>query len=138
MAKDLNDDPTEEKLSRINAAGLINMTLEGLWKESYTAMAKGDLVTQNRKLDAIWCILGGDEDEGGKKDKEFHKIDLAVHELGRLNHKKVGFEQRDDDENSKIARQYLLLRKKSLFLRRLQNEQGKGTAYQSDDDDDME
>ena len=40
MAKDLNDDPTEEKLSRINAAGLINMTLEGLWKESYTAMLR--------------------------------------------------------------------------------------------------
>ena len=135
---DLNQEPNEEKISRINAAGLINMTIESLWKESYTAMARGDLVTQNRKLDSIWCILGGDVEEGDKDDKAFYKIDLALHELGRLSHKKVGFEQRDDDENSKVAQQYLWLRKKSLFLRRLQNEQGKGTAYKSDDDDDID
>ncbi len=137
MVQDLNEQ-NDEKLSRINAAGLINMTIEGLFKESYTAMAHGNLVLQNRKLDAIWCILGGDEDENGDKDKAFCKIDLALHQLGGLNHKKTGFQQRNDDENSKVAQQYLWLRKKSLFLRRLQNDQGKGTAYKSDDDDDME
>lgn len=137
MVFDLNEQP-DEKLSRINAAGLINMTIEGLFKESYTAMSHGNLVLQNRKLDAIWCILGGDEDENGDKDKAFYKIDLSLHKCGRLNLKKTGFEQRDDDENSKVAQQYLWLRKKSLFLRRLQNEQGKGTAYKSDDQDDMD
>jgi len=34
-----------------------------------------------------------------------------------------------------MALQYLLLNKKSLFLRRLQNQQGKGTAYATYDDD---
>ena len=128
----------EQKTSRINSAGLINMTLENLWKDSYNAMSRGDLVTWNRKLDSIWCCLGGDEEEGGEKDTEFLKIDLKLHELGSLNHKKTGFEQVKSDEGSIIAQQYLILRKKSLFLRRLQNKQGKGTAYEDGDSYDVD
>ena len=37
-----------------------------------------------------------------------------------------------------MAKQYLLLKEKSLFLRRLQNTQGKGTAYVSEQDDDFD
>ncbi len=138
MKQDVNSEPTEANLSRINAAGLINITTENLWRDAYNAMAKSDLVTWNRKLDAIWCVLGGDVERNSEEDKEFLKIDLKLHELGKLNHIKTGFEKMGDDESSTIAKQYLYLRTKSLFLRRLQNTQGKGTAYQSDDDDDMD
>ena len=137
MAGDLNEQSEEKNVSRINAAGLINITIEKLWNESYVSLSNGNLVMWNRKLDAVWCILGGDLEEGDDEDKEFHRIDLALHKLGSLNHKKVGFEKRGDDENSKVAQQYLWLRKKSIFLRRLQNSQGKGTAYTRDDDDEM-
>jgi len=138
MPKDFNVDPDEDKLSRINAAGIINVTLENLWRDCYSAMAKGDLVIWNRKLDAIWVLLGGDVVKGDKDDKKFQGLETKIMNTGALNHKKSGFEQLKEDENVTMAKQYILLREKSLFLRRLQNSQGKGTAYKNDDDDDMD
>ena len=64
MGKDMNVELDEEKLSRLNAAGIINITLENLWRDCYSAMVRGDLVTWNRKLDAVWCLLCGDVKEG--------------------------------------------------------------------------
>jgi len=136
--KDYNTEPDEEKISRINAAGIINITLENLWRDCYSSMAKGDLVTWNRKLDSIWVLLGGDVKEGEKEDKDFAAIDEKLYKTGGLNHKKVGFQQLAAEENVIKAQQYILLKQKSLFLRRLQNSQGKGTAYQSDDNYDID
>jgi len=136
--KDINVEPDEEKLSRLNAAGIINITLENLWRDCYSAMARGDLVLWNRKLDAIWVLLGGDVKKGETEDKNLKKLDESLYKIGSLNHKKAGFEKLKDDENVSIAHQYLLLKEKSLFLRRLQNTQGKGTAYQSDDNYDID
>ena len=134
--KDVNRVPEDEKAqSRINAAGLINSTLEKLWNESYTAMANGNYDKWNVKLDSIWAILGGDEPEGGGKDKEITQLNTKIYEQGNLKSKTgSGFEQKPNPNN---PMQYLLLLKKGLFLRRLQNKQGKGTAYASDDDDDI-
>jgi len=135
--KDLNlQVESEEKMSRINSAGLINSILENLWRESYTSMTNGDYVKWNSKLDAIWSILGGDCKEGDTEDKEITKINLAIYEQGSLKSKSgKGFHQNTNPNN---ALQYQLLLKKSLFLRRLQNTQGKGTAYLRDDDDDID
>ncbi len=127
-----------EKQSKINAAGLINSTLERLWSECYNAMSQGNMVAWDRKLDAIWNILGGDVKEGGEEDSDMNKINLKLYQTGSLNHKKKGFEKPKDGENEVMALQYLLLNKKSLFLRRLQNKQGKGSAYISDDEDDFD
>ena len=136
--KDVNVDINEDKISRINSAGIINITIENLWRESYSAMARGDLVTWNRKLDAVWLILGGDVDVDSKLDKEFYKIDLQLHKTGNLNHKSKGFQKTSTTDGSNIALQYLILRNKAIFLRRLQNSQGKGTAYASGDEADWE
>jgi hypothetical protein len=127
----------EEKISRINSAGIINITTENLWRDCYSSMAKGDLVTWNRKLDALWLILGGDTTDK-LIDDEFNKIDLQLHTTGSLKYKKTGFQTPTDYESGIKAVQYLILRKKSLFLRRLQNKQGKGTAYDTGDDYDIE
>lgn len=124
--------------SRLNAAGLINSTIERLWMDCYNAMANGNLTLWNRKLDAIWNILGGDVEENSTKDKEMAKLNLSIYSTGSLNHKKIGFETIKDKEAEKMALQYLLLNKKSLFLRRLQNSQGKGTAYAREDEDDFD
>jgi len=122
--------------SKINAAGIINSTLEKLWNESYTTMTNGDYLKWNIKLDSIWAILGGDVKEGEKENKAFEKISKAIYDEGTLNSKiGTGFSQKPNPNN---AKQYQLLLKKSLFLRRLQNKQGKGTAYASDDDDDID
>jgi len=128
----------EEKMSRINSAGIINITLENLWRDCYSAMANGDLVRWNRKLDAIWAILGGDTQKNSSEDKEMCTIDLTIYKTGNLNHKKTGFQKPDENESKKMALQYILLKNKSLFLRRLQNSQGKGTAYANADYDDFD
>ena len=128
----------ERRMSKINAAGLINITLENLWKEGYSAMAKGNLVLWNRKLDAVWLILGGDVGKNKTEETEFNKLDEELHKLGSLSHQTEGFAKIQSDTQNTIAKQYFLLRNKSLFLRRLQNNQGKGTAYDDGDEDDFE
>jgi hypothetical protein len=126
----------ESKVSKINAAGLINLTLENLWKDCYDAMAKANLSLWNTKLDAIWLILGGDIKDNSPEDKYIMELDIKIYELGGLySSKTVGF-KKVTNENSTL--QYQLLKRKSIFLRRLQNKQGKGTAYDDGDDDDFE
>lgn len=135
--KDYNRvEETENPTSRINAAGLINSTLEKLWGESFTLMVQGKYEQWNIKLDSIWAILGGDEREGEQADKDIQKINLKIYEKGSLKSKiGEGFEQKSNPNNSI---QYQLLLRKSIYLRRLQNKQGKGTAYATEDDDDIE
>jgi len=131
-----NVESDDNPQSRINAAGLINSTLEKLWNEGYTSMSNGDFIRWNIKLDCIWAILGGDVKENDVDDKTMQKINLTIYELGNLSTKsESGFEKKD---NPNKALQYQLLLSKCLFLRRLQNKQGKGTAYQNPDMDDFD
>ncbi len=134
----ITQEAEEKSISRINAAGIINITIENLWRDVFSSMSKGDLVTWNRKLDSIWSILGGDVKEDEKEDKNMNSLNQTLYETGSLNHKKIGFKKFESDESENMALQYLILNKKNLFLRRLQNSQGKGTAYQRDDDDDFD
>lgn len=139
--KDYNVSPEDSEISlqsKINAAGLINAALENLWGQCYLAIAKGNLVGWNRHLDAIWTILGGDCKENDNDDKKMHELNMKIYKSGGLGHKKFGFKKPQTTEEGIKALQYLLLNKKSLFLRRLQNKQGKGTAYLSADEDDFD
>jgi hypothetical protein len=133
-----NLETEEERLSKLNSAGIVNITLENLWRESYSAMTRADLVTWNRKLDAIWLILAGDVKENDENEKAYDKIELKIYKIGPLKSLKIGFEALDEKQQAGAVMHYLLLKKKALFLRRLQNKQGKGTAYISDDEDDFD
>jgi len=124
--KDVNENVESQLSSKINAAGLINLTLERLWVDSYNAMSNGNYVLCNVKLDCIWAILGGDEGEDSDIVKQFNALDLRIHENGGWNSSSRGFTL---DKKEDVPLQYLLLRNKAIFLRRLQNKQGKGTAY---------
>lgn len=126
----------ESKMSKFNSAGLISATLEKLWVDCYNAMSSGNYILWNTKLDSIWAILGGDEPENGDSDKTMQEISLKIYNTGSLNSKiGIGFNKK---ENPNSSMQYQLLLRKSLFLRRLQNKQGKGTFYVSDDEDDWD
>ena len=125
----------ESKMSKINSAGLINSTLEKLWIDCYNAMSSGDYLKWNTKLDAIWSILGGDCKKGETEDDNMNNINLKIYEEGSLKSKTgVGFNKVQNPNN---ATQYQLLLDKNLFLRRLQNSQGKGTAYDKGHGDDF-
>lgn len=136
--RDFNQEMDDEKMSKINSAGIINITLENLWRDCYSALKLSKLSQANRILDGVWMILGGDVAEGSEKEKAFLQIDKEIYETGSLDHKNVGFDVDAQPDNEIKAKQYLLLRKKALFLRRLQNNQGKGTAYDTGDDDDWD
>lgn len=136
--KDYNEELSDDKVSKINSAGLTNITLENLWRECYSALAKGDLTLWNRKLDAIWLVLGGDCKENDGDDKKIRTLNLEIYNLGSLNLKKVGFSKVPVNNQVNTAKQYLLLMEKSLLLRRIQNKQGKGTAYVRDDEYDFD
>ena len=134
--KGSNSEGEETKLSKFNAAGLISTTLEKLWIDCHNAMSSGNYILWNTKLDSIWTILGGDVIQGSIEDENFNEISLKIYEAGSLKSKLgVGFAKKENPDNST---QYQLLIQKSLFLRRLQNRQGKGTAYASDDEDDFD
>jgi hypothetical protein len=126
------------RISKINPAAIINITIEELWKDAYKALKRGDYSSWNRVLDCIWLILGGDVSPGDDDDKRYRQIEMRIGDTGALSHKKQGFEIIPDDEAKTMAIQYYLLKEKSLFLRRLQNKQGKGTAYDDGLDDYMD
>lgn len=131
-----SQDNEETMTSKINSAGLINATLEKLWVECYCAMDSGNYIKWNTKLDAIWSILGGDCKEGDKDDKKYNELNEKIYAVGSLASKTgTGFNKKENPNN---PLKYHWLLKKNLFLRRLQNSQGKGTAYDKGDGDDFE
>ena len=67
------------------------------------------------------CSSDLDVVENDNTDKKMDELNLKIYETGSLNHQKEGFKKFDDKETERMALQYLLLNKKNLFLRRLQN-----------------
>lgn len=125
---------TESKLSRINSAGLINLRLHQLAQDCHTHARKGQYAQWNADLDRLFVELGGDVDEGSEDEKKYNKINEELTNVAPIidwtNH--VGFEGNNLEKTKLQLKQYSILIKKELFLKRLQNKQGKGTAYEDD------
>ena len=133
------DGGSDIKVSKINAAGLINLILADLWRDSYKHSRNGEFSKWNADLNCLWMELAGDVKKDSDEEKEFAQLDQDLAKIGTLTKKKLdGFKEAQDGELVKSARQYQLLMKKALFLKRLQNAQGKGTAYRDDADDYMD
>lgn len=134
--EDVSDIP-EARLSKINAAGLINLTLKDLWESFYKNLRRRDYTQANADLDCLWVEFGGDVEEGKNEDAAYNKVEDEVvknfSEIPTL----VGFDTYTKDDLVTLSKQYKLLVKKALFLKRLQNKQGKGTAYNDDSDEFM-
>ncbi len=133
------------KLSKINSASLINMRIHNIWLEVNKAAVSGNYPHWNSNLDRIWCELGGDIKESkknkeGKEEKsqdiiKFNELDKDVSEkLSKLKIKE-GFSKINSDDKKNMSEAYNSLIKKEFFLRKLQNTQGKGTAYEESWDD---
>ncbi len=124
-------------LSKYNSGALINMRLNDLWQDAHRHKRKGKYSDWNGDLDAVWCELAGDVKEGSDKDKDFMKINLKLAEYKPILNwdENAGFKKMNNDSLKKKSFQYFYLIKKEVFLRRLQNVQGKGTAYGDEDDD---
>lgn len=125
-----------EKLSKYNSAALINLRLNYLWVDSNNHSRKGEYSLWNADLDCVWKELGGDVGEESPESKTFMEINVKLSKVSPLSNWKgeKGFEDINNDDLKKQNKQYQTLMEKELFLRRLQNKQGKGTAYEEDDD----
>jgi hypothetical protein len=130
MVEDIN----EMNVSKVNSGGLINLRMHNLWVDRHKAAAKGEYNKWNEVLDAIWCELGADVKEDSEEDKKFWLLSMDFADACGEPKKKVGFNKATKSDRQDMAKQKIALIKKELFLRRLQNKQGKGTAYVDEDD----
>ena len=141
MAEEEFDDSeiASPKLSKFNAAALINIMVTNLWKDSYRHSRAGELSKWNADLNCLWMEFAGDVEPESDEETEYKKIEKELAEEGNLvKPKATGFKARGEGESVNFAKQYRILMRKSIFIRRLQNKQGKGTAYYDDADDYMD
>ena len=142
--EDIDDETSSEATSKFNSGMLINLRLNNLWILTHNFARKGQYSDWSGVLDRLWCELAGDIDETSEKGKEsndkFYLIEEEISKVGVTNWGKVhqGFEERNEATKLLMTRQYRLLMKKEIFLRRLQNKQGKGTAYYDESENDWE
>lgn len=132
------------KLSKINSASLINLRIHNLWLEVNKAAVSAKYFVWNSYLDRIWCELGGDvgeikvnEDGSVKEPPEvtaYKKLDKEVAEKMKDWKGEKGFSKLSGDQVKDMVKIYNSLINKEFFLRRLMNQQGKGTAYQEEAD----
>jgi len=128
--------------SRFNSGMLINLRLNNLWVLTHNYARKGHYSDWSGVLDRLWCELSadiGDDDAGEKTNKKFYDIEEELNKVGVTNWSKYGgFEGKDAKAKLIMTKQYRLLMKKEIFLRKLQNKQGKGTAYYDESENDWE
>ena len=125
------------KTSKLNSGGLINLRLDILWKDAHKHSRSGMYSDWSADLDCIWSELGGEYEESSEQYKTFDELNAKLL-LVKNWAAGSGFKKTLPEDKLEMARQYLLLRKKEMFLRRIQNEQGKGTAYNDGSEDDWE
>jgi len=127
------------KVSKYNSAQLLNVSLDKLWNDARNHARSGQYDSWKYDLDMIWNELGADTPEGGADEKLFEKFSEDISKTGRLEKPQVnGFKNLDSKDKARKSIQYLKLRKLHLWLKRLQNRLGKGTAYKDEFEDDFE
>lgn len=123
-------------VSKYNSGALINLRLNELWQDAHKHKRKAQYSSWNGDLDAVWCELAGDVIEESGNDKAFTNLNQELSKLSPIINwdGNGGFNKISELQKLNRQKQYLKLIKKEVFLRRLQNVQGKGTAYDNDDD----
>jgi hypothetical protein len=132
-----DDNALSPKVSKFHGAFSQLERMNKIWDNVNSSSIAGNFKNWNTHLDVLWMELGADCEEEGIEELSYLKFNLELKKLGVLKNNEIkGFKNSLDtqNENSESIRQ--LLRRKELFLRRLQNKLGKGTAW-SDPDEDM-
>ena len=128
------------KISKINSAGLINLRLHRLWEDCNKHSREGKFLSWNGDLDRIWCELAGDVDEGKETENKWGDIKKGLKPILPFRNWKLtsGFQDISMAQIKLKSGQYEALMEKEIFLRKLMNKQGKGSAYQDSIDDYMD
>lgn len=131
------DEPSQ-KTSRINSAQLLNLTLDLLWKDAHNHSRKRQFSEWDSDLNMIWGELAGDVDPGKTDEKTFFDLCEKIYETGSLSNPPItGFKNSKSIDVKTRSKQYILLLRKHVWLKRLQNRLGKGTAYKDQFEDEF-
>lgn len=129
---------TQVLLSKINSAGLLNSLMHNLWLDFNKHYRAGRYLSANADLDCMWIKLGGEEYIIGSPDEaKYQALEEKLADAGQLQDALTvnGFSKPDEKQLEKFYIQRKILMEKALFIQRLQNSQGKGTAYDYSGDD---
>jgi len=116
----------EQKKAIFNSTLAILYRIDELWQQAHRIAISGDLMKWNWILDRIWCELAADSNE-----EDFNKIKELNEEIKKI------IENREKIEIKKSIL-YKKILKKEIFLRQLQNIQGKGVKYEQNIEDYMD
>lgn len=150
----------EKKISKFSSGLNILMRLDNLWKNCQSFKREGKYYQWNEELDTVWLELARDLNESDYYDTD--KDGKIIYDSQNNENKvyKKGYKTKFDEYNKKIkellpftdngeegfekpskkdierrGKQYNLLMEKHLFLARLENELGKGTSWEDEDED---
>ena len=135
----MDDENSEDKFtSMLNTGGLINLRLHDLWILVNKHRISGNYYSWNLTLDSLWSELVGDLEEHDNQEKKYLLYNKLLHKhLPLYSGYQVGFNKIKKEDMEKIKYQYAILLAKEIFLRRLQNTLGKGTAWKDENADYM-
>lgn len=123
---------SSQKISVFNSTLAILMRIDILWKDAHRHSREGHYKKWNIDLDRVWCELASDassDDESNFKD-----LNDSI--------EKSGFEyeitQTGEKRLKNVDNLYKAIMAKEIFLRRLQDKQGKGVKHEESVDEYMD
>ena len=139
----------QENLRSKFSSGLNIITrLDFLWRNCQKFKREGRYADWNDELDTIWLELArdipkplyydqktkdGEEIKGYKS--QFERFENSLKKTLPFNDRLNSFKKPSKDIFERRNKQYKILMEKQLFLARLENEYGKGTTYEEEEDD---
>lgn len=127
---------SDQKISKYNSALDALKRIGEIWRSVRVDVISGNYSAWNRELDRVWAELAGDLKYDGPEQQKIDRFNediLKLYPLAVPNSN--GFNPITDDDNKRYSKQYLLIFKKEIYLRSLQNKLGKGTAYIDEDEE---
>lgn len=131
--RDLNQQPEETDVSKINAAGLINLRVQESWGACRRNYNNGEYDELRDELSALWPEFYADATKEQKE--ELKEIDKAIATATKNRNASVGKRKQWLYFNIKYKH---AVYQKWLFLKLLEKGQGVGKAYIDKDADDWD
>ncbi len=128
------------KISKYNSGVAQIYRLDNLWKNTHSYARSGQFSKWNLELDRVWCELARDLKEADYKQElvKYDTVNKKLSKFGGFNDTpKPGFNTSSSVISKSRMAQYNVLMEKELLLRRLENQVGKGTAWEDEDNDMM-
>lgn len=143
-----DEEVTEVKKSKYSSGIAKEMRRNDLWKETNYHSRNGQYSKWNEDLDRIWCELSSDakkknvfdtKDSDGESNKDkMENFDKELAEIGQFGDSvHMGFEKPSQEIIRKRGEHYKKLMEKEIFLRLLEEEVGKGTTWEDEDEDEF-